>query len=37
MEKIEQQNETSITEFILQGLVNIPEWDIPLFLLFLVI
>ena len=34
---METKNATELTEFILTGLTHQPEWQIPLFLLFLMI
>ena len=34
---MEKENATLLTEFILTGLIYQPEWQIPLFLLFLMI
>ena len=36
-EDMEKENATLLTEFILTGLIYQPEWQIPLFLLFLMI
>ncbi|KAK1343841.1 hypothetical protein QTO34_014395, partial [Cnephaeus nilssonii] len=36
-EDMEKENSTLLTEFILTGLIYQPEWQIPLFLVFLVI